>query len=242
MRKSLACFVAMAAMLMLPVMSWGTDRFNEAAEAPFEKHLLKTAAKWTRYPLNVESGERKAGVLDFAKAFCSEYQKYMPNAAMLDFIKRESKTDKVWDMEMCERGYYMDYNPHNDYVKCDLGWLGFYTEVCCWQRTDGHSLVGVVMLVGMDGERNVHALLFYDYDPETRIMTPDKKTCKEVRKMIRKQRGVVFPELPKDGGNFNVSYVEWIGSDSEDWRYHDLTLEWTGDGFKRGKLTTTKIL
>ena len=49
MRKSLACFVAMAAMLMLPVMSWGTDRFNEAAEAPFEKPLLKTAAKWTRY-------------------------------------------------------------------------------------------------------------------------------------------------------------------------------------------------
>ncbi|MBP5743192.1 MAG: hypothetical protein J6W49_07135 [Paludibacteraceae bacterium] len=242
MRKSLVCFVAMVAMLVLPLTSWGIERFDEAAEAPFEKHLLKTAAKWTRHPLLVENEGRKAKVLDFAMAFCSRYQKYMPNAAMADFIKRESKADRVWDMERCERGYYVDYNPHNDYVKCDLGWLGFYTEVCSWQRTNGHSLVGVVMLLGQDGERNIHALLFYDYDPETRIMTPDKKTFKEVRKMIRKQRGVVFPELPKEGKDINVHYVEWIGSYDEDWRYHDLTLEWTGDGFRRGKFETTRML
>ena len=242
MRKSLACLVAIAAMLALPVMSWGIEKFDEAAEVPFEKPLLKTAAKWTRYPLQVENEGRKANVLDFAMAFCSKYQKYMPNAAMADFIKRESKTDRVWDMERCERGYYVDYNPHDNYVKCDLGWLGFYTEVCSWQRTNGHSLVGVVMLLGQDGERNIHALLFYDYDPETRIMTPDKKTFKEVRKMIRKQRGVVFPELPKEGKDINVHYVEWIGSYDEDWRYHDLTLEWTGDGFRRGKFETKRML
>ncbi len=243
MKKRFVCFVAMAAMSLISVVAWGEGRFDEIVDAPFDKHLRKTAAVWTRYPLMVENGQQKAGVLDFAKAFCSKYQKYTPNAAMVDFIKHPvPKTDEEWNSLKNERGYYVDYNPQNGYVKCDIGWLGFYTEVRSWQCVNGHSLVGIVMLVGKDGETNAHAMLFYDYDPETHIMTPDKKTFKDVRKMIRKQRGVVFPELPNEGEDIKVDYVEWIGSNVEDWRYHNLMLEWMGDGFKRGKLTTTKIL
>ena len=72
--------------------------------------------------------------------------------------------------------YLMEDAPRNGYIRCNMpGQFDYLTELCYWKRANGHSLVGVLLQMGHEGEGTVtdYAMLFYDYNPSTRIMTPE---------------------------------------------------------------------
>lgn len=192
--------------------------------------FIKTiVSKWASNPIRVTAANQKARIHDFAKAFCSQYTGYSPNTGMVDYLKKPGKY--TWE----EKHYYVDDAPSNGYIKCDRGGqFDYMTEICYWRRPNGHSLVGVLMQMGFEGEGTVnkYALLFYDYDPNTRTMTPDMKVYNTVKSIVKTHRGTPNFRLPQEGKDIEVYSAEWVGTEDEDFFFDDFQLKWTGNGFK----------
>lgn len=208
--------------------TWGQTFDTEKMENP-EKEISAIEQQWATKTLKVTNANPKARIWDFAKAFCSQYQDYVPNAAMMDYLKNP----KAYSPDTNTKPYYVDDAPRNGYIKCDMLFqCDFMTELCYWRRTNGHSLVGVLMQVGHEGEgsQTDYSLLFYDFNPKTMTMTPDVKVYQKVEELIAKQKGTPSLRLPKEGKDITVVCVEWIGGD-DDFRFFDVNLHWTGDTF-----------
>lgn len=181
-------------------------------------------ARWTEKSLLVENTFKEAPVRNFAMAFCKHYQQYAPNKAMVDYLKKPG--NYTWE----EKGYYSVEDIRNGYVKCDMGGqFDHMTEICYWKRKNGHALVGILMQMGREGERADNALLFYDYDPKTRMLKPDVKVWNTVCQYIGSHEGSCFAYLPKEGKNIDFTMVTWTMEN--DFEYDDYTLKWTGDSF-----------
>ena len=80
------------------------------------------------------------------------------------------------------------------------------TIMCYWNRKNGHSLVGVVMVNGSENEKSENVFMFYDYDPKTNIMTPDLNVYKVVEKVaLDKAFDEYLLELPQKGKDIVVN-------------------------------------
>lgn len=183
--------------------------------------------KWTKISPRVETVSNDATVRDFAMAFCRQYQNYKPNASMVDYINNPG----AYKYE--DKHYLVEDSVNNCFIKTDMAWQCDYnTEVCCWHRTNGNTLVGVLMQIGSEGEGidTKFALLFYDYNPLLKVMTPDRKIYKSVRDIIAKNKsGTPMVYLPKEGDCITVSYVKWTRKD--DFVFKDIELKWDGEKF-----------
>ena len=219
-----------ACYMLLTLGAWSQVEYEPAELENPEKEIFLIEKQWTQKTLTVENAFPKAMVRNFAKAFCQQYQGYIPNLALVDYLK------KPGNYTLEEKHYQVDDAPRNGFIKADMAWqFDFMTEVCYWRRSNGHSLVGILMQMGHEGERADNALLFYDYNPTTRVMTPDLKVYQTAKNIIARHKGTPIMWLPKEGKNIDVECVQWIGSDDEDFRYDMFQLEWTGNSFKESK-------
>ena len=105
--------------------------------------------------------------------------------------------------------------------------------MCYWKRANGHSLVGVLLQMGHEGEGvdDDSVLLFYDYNPSTRTMTPDMKVYQTVKDILAKHTGTPTLNLPKEGKDISVHYIEFIQTDENDFKWEQNTLKWGNDTF-----------
>jgi hypothetical protein len=213
--------------LLVSTNAWGQTFDPLSYEDPegelyvIEKHFKET-------PLKVGNDFPKAMIHNFAKAFCSQYQKYAPNVAMTLYLKNPANYDRQKDE------YYMEDAPRNGYIKCNMpGQFDYLTELCYWKRANGHSLVGVLMQVGHEGEGTItdYAMLFYDYNPSTRIMTPDMTMYQTVKRILYNQPGSANLSLPKEGKDIGVYYVEFVHTDTYDFKWQNTILKWQDDTF-----------
>ena len=214
--------------VVAPLLSWGQAFDPEISEHP-ELAIKDIESRWASKSLTVNKAYTKTRIWGFAKAFCSQYQGYTPNLALLDYLKKPGRYD------MDEKHYYVEDAPRNGYIKCDMMWqFDFKTEICYWRRPNGHSLVGVLMQMGHEGEgaKDDHALLFYDFNPITNTMTPDLQVYQSVKEILARHKGNSSMRLPLEGKDISVVCVEWIGTDEEDFRFEEFQLKWTGNGFK----------
>ena len=178
-----------------------------------EAEIYAIEKSWSGTPLKVGNDFPKAMIRNFAKAFCSQYQKYAPNVAVT---------------------YYMEDNPRNGYIKCNMtGQFDYLTEMCYWKRANGHSLVGVLLQMGHEGEGvdTDNAILFYDYNPTNRTMTPDMTAYQTVKDILAKHMGTPSLYLPKEGKDIRVSYIEFIQTDEHDFKWEQNTLKWGNNTF-----------
>ena len=74
-------------------------------------------------------------------------------------------------------------------------------------------------------------LLFYDYNPSTRTMTPDMKVYQTVKDILAKHMGTPTFNLPKEGKDISVHYIEFIQTDENDFKWEQNTLKWGNDTF-----------
>lgn len=197
-----------------------------------EGEIYAIEQNWAKTPLKVGNDYPKAMIHNFAKAFCSQYQKYAPNVAITLYLKnRAAYNEQTSD-------YYMDDAARNGYIKCDMkGQFDYETEMCYWKRANGHSLVGVLLQMGHEGEGTVndYAMLFYDYNPSTRMMTPDMTIYQTVRDILAKHTGTPSLKLPKEGKDIVVNYVEFVQTDDADFIWENNTLKWGNNTFKEVK-------
>ena len=175
---------------------------------------MKTIAKqWTANTIRVTSSHPKTPIHDYANALCSQFMDYSPCASMVDYLKKPG--EYTWE----EKHYLVDDVPRNGYIK--------------WRRPNGHALVAMLMQIGSEGEGvyTVNALLFYDYDPKTRTLTPDLKIKQFVDNFFKKHKKAGTPciYLPNENKDICVGYVKW--DPEEDFLYENYLLKWTGNAF-----------
>ena len=137
-----------------------------------EKEIYAIEKFWSETPLKVGNDFPKAMIRNFAKAFCSQYQKYAPNVAMTLYLKNPGNNNVEMD------NYYMEDDPRNGFIRCNMpGQFDYLTEMCYWKRANGHSLVGVLLQMGHEGEGvdDDSALLFYDYNGYTHSQSAKRR-------------------------------------------------------------------
>ena len=193
-----------------------------------EGEIYAIEKSWSEKALKVGNDFPKAMIRNFAKAFCSQYQKYAPNVAVTLYLKNPAHHNDEKD------NFYMEDNPRNGYIKCNMpGQFDYLTEMCYWKRANGHSLVGVLLQMGHEGEGvdDDSVLLFYDYNPSTRTMTPDMTVYQTVKDILTKHPGTPTFNLPKEGKDIRVHYIEFIQTDENDFKWEQNTLKWGNDTF-----------
>lgn len=176
-------------------------------------------------PITVSPKGAKANIQDFAQAICSLYNRFEPNEKILKYFAAPKTYDEVAE------SYRVKSDITNGYVECLLlTEVVRTTEMCYWNRKNGHSLVGVYMENGSESGKSENVFMFYDYDPKTNIMTPDMDVYKVVEKVaLDKAFDNYSLELPQEGKDI----VVYLYSDNEenDDDVTEKTLKWTGDTF-----------
>ena len=88
--------------------------------------------------------------------------------------------------------------------------------------------------MGQEGEQFDAVLLFYDFDPQTQLMSPDLAIYESVMAIVGKHTGNAFFSLPKEGKDIDVMTVYW--SEIDDFVYDGFLLKWTGNSFVEAEL------
>lgn len=218
--------IILLAMTCLAIMTttWGQVDASSERDINPEQYIFAIRDVWADHPIQVENIDPNAHIHSFAKAFCSMYQEYRPNEAMTDYLKKPGK----YTLE--EKHYITEDDPRHGFIKCDMGWqFDYMTEICYWQRPNGHQLIGVLMQVGHEGEKCDAVLLFYDFDPKTQLMSPDIAIYQSVVGIVSKHIGNLFFRLPQEDKDIRVSAVYW--TEIDDFVYDDFRLRWTGNVF-----------
>ena len=210
--------------LAIMTTTWGQVDASSERDINPEQYIFAIRDVWADHPIQVENIDPNAHIHSFAKAFCSMYQEYRPNEAMTDYLKKPGK----YTLE--EKHYITEDDPRHGFIKCDMGWqFDYMTEICYWQRPNGHQLIGVLMQVGHEGEKCDAVLLFYDFDPKTQLMSPDIAIYQSVVGIVSKHIGNLFFRLPQEDKDIRVSAVYW--TEIDDFVYDDFRLRWTGNVF-----------
>lgn len=176
-------------------------------------------------PITVSPMGAKANIQDFAQAFCSKYDRFEPNEKILKYFAAPKTYDEVAECYRVESDI-----PHGYIESLLLTEVVRTTIMCYWNRKNGHSLVGVFMVNGSESGKSENVFMFYDYDPKTNIMTPDRDVCKVVEKVaLDKTFDDYALELPQEGKDIVVN----LYSDDEENSYDvtEKTLKWTGNTF-----------
>lgn len=106
----------------------------------------------------------------------------------------------------------------NGYVSADNGGGdGDYIEACIWKRTNGHRLFAVHYGAPTDPELDL--ICFYDYNPTTKTLTPEKTTVNSFKPFFNKEAdGYNFYNysLPRKGKDLIVeeTYYNWHNPDN----------------------------
>ena len=190
-----------------------------------EEGLFTITSNWKQTPITVSPKGAKANIQDLAQAFCSQYDRFDPNEKILKYLAAPKAYDE--DAEL----YRVESDIANGYIKSFLlTEVGRLTNMCYWNRKNGHSLVGVFMENGSESGKSENVFMFYDYDPKTNIMTPDMDVYKVVEKVaLDKAFDGYALELPQEGKDIEVKLYTPNEHDSYDVTIK--TLKWTGDTF-----------
>ena len=119
---------------------------------------------WSSKSIKLENASQ-ANIMDFVTAFQKTWPTYS-GRELIKFSKSKlpyENTDKVVDLK---NGYvlYMEDDP--EAVSDE------HMEACFWNRKNGHKLLAVTLSRVTPSELVV--LCFYDYDPNTQTLTPEK--------------------------------------------------------------------
>lgn len=187
--------------------------------------LYDVTSNWKQTPITVSPKGTRVNIQDFAQAFCSQYDCFAPNEKILKYFAAPKTYDEV------DESYRVESDIANGYIKSFLlTEVARLTQMCYWNRKNGHSLVGVFMVNGSENSKSENVFMFYDYDPKTNIMTPDMDVYKVVEKVtLDKAFDEYDLELPQKGKDIDVYLYTDNGEDSYD--ITEKTLKWTGDTF-----------
>lgn len=105
-----------------------------------------------------------------------------------------------------ETGLTVTIDTKNGYAEVnDGGTDGEYMSACYWNRSNGHKLLAINM--GKPTDPFIDFACFYDYDPQTKTLTPEPDILEGYRWSDREPNTQIFCKLPKQGKEVIVE--EW---------------------------------
>ena len=156
--------------------------------------------KWTSCSMKVEGGGAKPGIVQLFKAF----HQVLPTASGTELMKvvRQSKSGEgdSWVVDT-QNGYlsYGEDDPDSELFE--------RFSACVWRRSNGHSLLGVTVLLTAPQYKSV--LCFFDYNPQTQMLTAEKSLKNLFQPLFSKPHH--WFELPQHGKSLVVGeHFGWL--------------------------------
>ena len=155
----------------------------------FETSPLEQIQKeWSSVPIkNVVNGS--LGIM--LEAFDRTWPTYVVGDARS--VMEQGLSEKMLDKET---GYKVINDAQNGYVEVsDYGTDGMYMSACVWNRSNGHKLFAVCL--GQPTDPCLDFVCFYDYDQQTKMMTPVTDVYKGFARWT--VDGQMMHKLPRQG-------------------------------------------
>ncbi len=197
---------------------------EENSDAIDHSGIVSIKKAWADKTIKVESGKSAPGIEQFAKAFCKTYPQWEANTVLRDYLQ----SPKDYKNEM----YSIQSYPSDGFIRCEMATeVTNITHTCFWNRKNGHQLFAVYMDAGTEsGEWQENAVLFYDYNPDTGMMTPELVISSMIEDRVNKydSYSVVLPQKGKD---IEIKGYT-INKEEDNCDVYALPLKWNGMSFE----------
>ena len=261
MKKNYFIMMLMAAGLMMSACGGQQKNDGKAVESDDTEDVATTAQSedeeefdaprrgiddirevWTDKTIEVNAGNNNPGIKELTLAFCKTYPQCETNEALRKYLSSPdaaSMDTYQLDLPSHDGEYTLTYDincdSRNGYIR-SMAWTQTdrFTYGCYWNRKNGHKLFAAFMdecWESIDWDQCL--VVFYDYDPNTDIMTPEPALTSMIEKRMKDFScyEVRLPEEGKDIEVHGIAISEETDEGEEDWESVELKLKWNGDTF-----------
>ena len=161
-------------------------------------------SQWRTKKISVKDGGQTPDVVTLLRAF----HQALPTWAVSQVLKqadhpakgtRQSGTAAIWDGEE-EDDYRILIDIRNGYADLASQTDIDQTAASVWRKDNGHRIFALSLFQQHGNPQNV--LCWYDYDPQTQTMTPEKSPLDDFKPSAK--GAFVAYELPMTGTDFNI--------------------------------------
>ena len=161
-------------------------------------------SQWRQKTISVKNGGQTPDVVKLLRAF----NEVMPTWTVSQVLKqadhpakgtRQSGTAVIWDGEE-EDDYRILIDRRNGYADLASQTDIDQTAAGVWRKDNGHRIFALSLFQQHGNPQNV--LCWYDYDPQTQTMTPEKSPLDDFKPSAK--GAFVAYELPMTGTDFNI--------------------------------------
>ena len=161
-------------------------------------------SQWRTKRISVKDGGQTPDVVTLLRAF----HQALPTWAVSQVLKqadhpakgtRQSGTAAIWDGEE-EDDYRILIDRRNGYADLASQTDIDQTAASVWRKDNGHRIFALSLFQQHENPQNV--LCWYDYDPQTQTMTPEKSPLDDFKPSAK--GAFVAYELPMTGTDFNI--------------------------------------
>ena len=161
-------------------------------------------SQWRTKKISVKDGGQTPDVVTLLRAF----HQALPTWAVSQVLKqadhpakgtRQSGTAAIWDGEE-EDDYRILIDRRNGYADLASQTDIDQTAASVWRKDNGHRIFALALFQQHRNPQNV--LCWYDYDPQTQTMTPEKSPLDDFKPSAK--GAFVAYELPMTGTDFNI--------------------------------------
>ena len=209
-----------------------------------ERSIESIRRVWADKKIKVDADPAALGISQLALAFCQTYPQCDTNEALRRYLVAPHTDGKDLDSLSFKSPtykhtftYWIEPALKNGYIR-SMGetQVDRTTYVCFWNRKNGHKLFAAFMEECWETSTWEECLVvFYDYDPATRVMSPEPALTDLIEKRMR-DYDAYSVVLPKEGKDIMV--MGFIFGDEEEEEdnseYVELNLKWNGMTFNWG--------
>lgn len=211
-----------------------------------ERSIASIRRVWADKKIKVDADPAALGIGELALAFCQTYPQCDTNEALRRYLVAPHTDGKDLDSLSFKSptykytfNYWIEPALKNGYIRCmEEVQVDRTTYVCFWNRKNGHKLFAAFMEECWETSTWEECLVvFYDYDPATRVMSPEPALTDLIEKRM-KDYDAYSVVLPKEGKDIMVmgfifgDEEEEEGEDNSE--YVELDLKWNGMTFNWG--------
>ena len=157
---------------------------------------------WDQKTVAVPSGGAKPSVEKLVSAFCKAWP--TRSCADIQLYLNDPMRFKALYSQNNESVYAVTVDRGNGFLMAsDEGGDSPYFFATLWRRSNGHTLLGIHAVQPVDP--NVDVLLFYDYNPKTAQLVPERAVADYLTSQKYGQAEMRWVELPREGKDVVVT-------------------------------------
>ena len=159
--------------------------------------------QWRTKTISVKNGGQTPDVVTLLKAFHQAFPAWVVNEVLEQADHpakgtRQSGTASIFD---AEDDYRILIDRRNGYVDLSSQTDISQMEACVWRKENGHRIFAVTIYEQHDSVQ--HQLCWYDYDPATQTMKPEKSPLDDFKPAV--PQAFMGWSLPMKGTDFTIT-------------------------------------